>query len=332
MRVVDVPEWGPPTAAMVGHRRRHRLRAVHRHPVPQQPRRGPGAAPRHPDGDRDRRSSRALRRPHRRRLDARHPADGSAGHDRLRLHRGADAAGRHGRVGDAAARLLGFAGRNIERLHVPFVSRNVQRVRHDTLVPLEPLHPAPAVGRRDRWARRAPGAGRTVPRHALRFPGREERPGRLHHPPGLRPARRRFRPGLLGADGAHRPGRVGQQAARAAADAVGTELAEVDGVALRLPCAPQPRGRHRTGARRAHHVAAGRGVRGPGRHPPRRQHPRRHRGHRAHRRRRRHGRGQSRHDSGHRRPAAAVLRRRAAGVVRAADDGLPVGRSCRSRP
>ncbi len=97
------PGVGPADRRDGRHRRRHRLRPVHRHPVPQQPRRGPGSAPRHPDGDRDRRSRRAVRRPHRRRVDARHPADGSAGHDRLRLHRRADAAGRHGRVGDAAA-------------------------------------------------------------------------------------------------------------------------------------------------------------------------------------------------------------------------------------
>ena len=44
--------------------------------------------------------------------------------------------------------MLGFAGRNIERLHVPFVSRSVRVVRHVTVVPLEPLRPAPAlVGR-----------------------------------------------------------------------------------------------------------------------------------------------------------------------------------------
>ena len=38
--------------------------------------------------DRDRRPRRAVRRPHRGRLDARHPADGPAGHERVRLHRG----------------------------------------------------------------------------------------------------------------------------------------------------------------------------------------------------------------------------------------------------
>ena len=90
MRVVDVPEWAPADRRDGRHRRRHRLRAVHRHPVPQQPRRGPGAAARRPDVDRDRRPRRAVRRPHRRRLDARHPADGPAGHDRLRLHGRAD--------------------------------------------------------------------------------------------------------------------------------------------------------------------------------------------------------------------------------------------------
>ena len=62
------------------------------------------------------------------------------------------------------------------------------------------------------------------------------------------------------------------------------------------------------------------------------EHPRRHRGHRPDRRRRRHGGGQPRHHPGRRRSAAAVLRRRAAGLVRAADDGVPLGASCRSRP
>ena len=35
-RVVDVPDWAPPAAAMVGTRGRHRLRPAHRHAVPQQ--------------------------------------------------------------------------------------------------------------------------------------------------------------------------------------------------------------------------------------------------------------------------------------------------------
>ena len=102
-RVVDVPDWAPATAAMVGigvgidyallivTRFRSSLAEG------QEPRR------RDADRDRDRRASRAVRRPHRGRLDARHPADGPAGHDRLRLHRGARRPGHHGRVGDAAA-------------------------------------------------------------------------------------------------------------------------------------------------------------------------------------------------------------------------------------
>ncbi len=40
--------------------------------------------------------------------------------------------------------------------------------------------------------------------HALRLPRRRERPARLHHPPGVRPAGRRLRPGLLRADAADR--------------------------------------------------------------------------------------------------------------------------------
>ena len=43
------PGVGPAHRGDGRHRCRHRLRPVHRHPVPQQPRRGPGSAPRHPD-------------------------------------------------------------------------------------------------------------------------------------------------------------------------------------------------------------------------------------------------------------------------------------------
>ncbi len=37
--VFTTPDFAPQVAAMIGHRRRHRLRAVHRHPLPR------GAAP-----------------------------------------------------------------------------------------------------------------------------------------------------------------------------------------------------------------------------------------------------------------------------------------------
>ena len=82
---------------------RDRLRAAHRHPVPQQPGRGTGAATRDADGDRDRRTGRGPRRPHRARLHARHPAGGTGGPQRFRLHGVAGRAHHDGRLGDAAA-------------------------------------------------------------------------------------------------------------------------------------------------------------------------------------------------------------------------------------
>ena len=63
---------------------RHRLRTAHRHAVPERPRRRAGAAARHPECDRDRRPGGGLRRPHRHRLDARHPAGRAALPERLR--------------------------------------------------------------------------------------------------------------------------------------------------------------------------------------------------------------------------------------------------------
>ncbi len=66
--------------------------------------------------------------------------------------------------------ILGFAGRNIERLHVPFVSKDRPLVRRVALVPLEPVHPAPPVVGRHRLAGRAAGPGGALPGHPLRLP------------------------------------------------------------------------------------------------------------------------------------------------------------------
>ena len=72
--------------------------------------------------------------------------------------------------------ILGFAGRNIERLHVPFVSKERPLVRRVPLVPLEPVHPAPPVVGRHRLAGRAAGPGGSLPGHPLRLPRRRATP------------------------------------------------------------------------------------------------------------------------------------------------------------
>ena len=171
------------------HRRRHRLRAADRHPVPQQPRRGTRPTTRDPDRDRDGRPRRGVRRPHRRGRDAGHPPGRSTGPGRLRLHRVAVRAGHHDRIVDAAA---GHARLRRTQHRTPARAVREQepaRLRHDPLVPLEPVHPAPAMDRRDRWTRRPSGAGSPLARHAPGVPRRPERPCGLHHSPGLRPAR-----------------------------------------------------------------------------------------------------------------------------------------------
>ena len=103
--------------------------------------------------------------------------------------------------------VLGFAGRNIERLHVPFVSRNARSYdtsrwyRWSRFIQRRPWVAA-IGGLAVLLALAAPFLG-----HPVRVPRRPERPASLHHPPGLRPARRRLRSRLLRTDGAHRPGR-----------------------------------------------------------------------------------------------------------------------------
>ncbi len=110
--------------------------------------------------------------------------------------------------------VLGFAGRNIERLHVPFVSQGRPLVRRVPLVPLEPVHPAPPVVGSHRLAGRAAGPGGALPGHPLRLPRRGQRLTHADHAPGLRPARRRLRPRLRGTDAAHGARCGGRRAAR----------------------------------------------------------------------------------------------------------------------
>ena len=80
--------------------------------------------------------------------------------ERLRLHRVAGRAARHDRLADAAA---GTARVRRPQHRAPARAVRGQepaRLRHLALVPVEPLHPAPAVVRRDRRPRGPAGAGR----------------------------------------------------------------------------------------------------------------------------------------------------------------------------
>ena len=85
------------------HRCRYRLRPAHRHPLPHQPRRRSGPTPSDLHRDRDGRSRSPVRRTHGHRLDAGHPPDGPARHERVRLHRRPRRPGHRRCVADAAA-------------------------------------------------------------------------------------------------------------------------------------------------------------------------------------------------------------------------------------
>ena len=137
--------------------------------------------------------------------------------------------------------MLGFAGRNIERLHVPFVGKEPARLRHLALVPLEPVRPAPTLDRRDRIAGRPARAGGAVPGHPVRVPRRPERPVRVHHPPGLRAARRRLRARLLGTAAPHRPGSIRRRPAERGRRRWATSSPRCDGVAHVSPAVGQRR-------------------------------------------------------------------------------------------
>ncbi len=127
--------------------------------------------------------------------------------------------------------LRGFAGRNIERLHVPFVGKTVgsptgtRWYRWSRCIQRRP------PVRRHRRARRTPGYGRAVPGHPLRFPdGKNDVPGATTRAAydlletGLGPAF--SSPMLLIAEGAAGSDVLGS------AEAVAAELRQVDGVAF----------------------------------------------------------------------------------------------------
>ena len=174
-------------------RRRHRLRAVDRHPLPQRAR-----LRCHPDRGRVGRDGHRwavgrLRRDHRRHLPARHADDEPAVRPRRRLLRGGHRARRDaGRTHAApgAARVH----RTQHRPAAAAVQAPVRRSRRTRLlVPVEPNHPTSPRRHRPRRSARPRRADRTRHRAAPRVPGRRQRPDESHHPPRLRPDDRRLR-------------------------------------------------------------------------------------------------------------------------------------------
>ena len=187
-------------------RRRDRLRPADRHPVPQQPRRGPG--PRRATQTAMATAGRAVV---------------FAGITVVISMLGILLMGQPAMNGFAFTvvlavlvvmaasvtllpAVLGFAGRNIERLHVPFVSRNVRS------------YDASRWYRWSRFVQRRPwlaaiGAlavlvALAAPFLGIRFgfPDAGNDLAHADHPPGVRPARRRFRTRVRRADAAHGPG------------------------------------------------------------------------------------------------------------------------------
>ena len=177
-------------------RRRHRLRALHPHPLPQRPRRGPGAAHGGDRGGRHRRPRRPLRGHH-----GDHLPDGDvAARPQLPL-RGGDGGGAGGPVHDDRGADPAAGAADDRRppgqptAHPRPRHAALERRRHP-LVPLEPRDPAPpgALG----GALRRPAAAPLHPHPvaAARLQRRRHRPRRLDHPRSLRPARGRLRPRL----------------------------------------------------------------------------------------------------------------------------------------
>ena len=126
--------------------------------------------------------------------------------------------------------LLGYFGKRIDRLRLPLRHRTVPHVAVGGHVEpsgawlcVEPADRAAQVHRRRRRCGHPVGAGRSVPRRTVRFPGRRQQRRGHVHPHGVRPDRRRLRP------------------RRERAAAAGGRGAE----------------RRHVGARRAHHVAGG---------------------------------------------------------------------------
>ncbi len=174
-------------------RRRHRLRPVDRHPLPQRAR--PRCHPERGGGGRDghRGTVGRVRRDHRRHLAARHADDEPAVRPRRRLlgggHRARRDVGRtHAAPGAARVR------RTQHRPAAAAVPAPVRRPRRTRLlVPVEPNHPTSPRRHRARRSARPRGADRPRHRAAPRVPGRRQRPDQPHHPPRLRPDDRRLR-------------------------------------------------------------------------------------------------------------------------------------------
>ena len=189
----DHPLSRPDAGHLDRARRRHRLRAVHRHPAPQQPqgrdvpgrRRGPRAEHLRPRGP--------VRRDHRLHRPAR---DARAAHrlhlrpgHRRRDHRPVHGGRRH-HLAARAARLPRDAG-PVPPGTPPAGRRRPRARRHirdvDAAGRVRAAPPRPA-GRRRRHRHAHPGhPGALAAAGLLR---RRQRPRRHHHPPGLRPARR----------------------------------------------------------------------------------------------------------------------------------------------
>ena len=207
--------------------------------------------------------------------------------------------------------MLGFAGRNIERLHVPFVSKNQHA--YDTT-------------RWYRWSRfiqRRPWMAAigglavllalTAPLLGMRlgFPDAKNDPAAFTTHQAYDLLADGFGPGFSAPLVLTVQGASGN-ALLTASDAMGTGARRGQRRGPRLSGRHQRRRRHRRADRGAHHLSPGRGHREPGRHAARHGHPGCHLRHRPHRRRRWDGGLEPRHHPRRRRPAAALLRRRAA--------------------
>ncbi len=312
-------------------RRGHRLRTAHRHPVPQQPRRRTRATPRNGERDRHRGAGRGVRRPRRDRVHARDPPGGPDLPERLRIHRVVGRPARHDRLADPATGPARVHGPQHRTPPCAVRSQGPAPRQHLPLVPVEPFRPAPALGRCNRRSRCADRPGRPAPGSAARVPGRPERPAQ----PTPRTRRTPCSPTASGP--ASRPRWSSRSRAPrtrsccAATDALGDRAGRRGRRGPRLPAVVNDGRGHRGAHRDRYHLPSGRGDRGAGRPAARHSRPRRHRGHRSERRRRWDGGCEPRHHPRRCRPSAALLRRRAAGVVPAVDDGLPLGRGPSSR-
>ena len=227
--------------------------------------------------------------------------------------------------------LLGFAGRNIERLHVPFVGRNPHA--YDT-------------SRWYRWSRfiqhrpwLAAIGGLAVllalaaPFLGMRFgfPDAENDPPTYTTRHAYDLLSDGFGPGYTAPLVLTVQGAEGSELLDSA-DQVGTQLRRLDGVALVSPAMVNEARDTAVLTVVATTSPQDRATEELGRHAPRHGRAGCHRRHRPHRRRRRDGGREPRHHPGRGRTTAALLRWRPAGLVPAADDGVPLGGGARSRP